>query len=388
MMHVEVHSPAWKGVASAPRLSIVVPTLNEEDNVGELLERIEASLPDVPHETIVVDDDSNDGTRAVALDRGTNLRLVHRTDERGLSSAVLEGFRRARGEYVCVIDGDLQHPPEAIEDLLSAAMWSDADLVVGSRYAPGGAVDQFPVPRRAISAVSRGLARFALPLVRDHDLQDPTAGFFLVRRDRLNLAAIEPRGYKILLEILHSCPIEDVREVGISFQGRPNGHSNATVATGRRFLGQLAALAVDAAPNRRFGKFALVGAFGVLVNLALLGGLTELAGLHYFVSAVIAIETSILSNFALNDSWTFRDRRTGRWWHRLARFNTVSLGALLLNLAVLTALTEGLHLHYLLAEIVAIGVSFLANYEGNLTWTYITSSPSEIEEPGRLPWML
>lgn len=364
-----------------PRLSIVVPTLNEEGNIGELVRRLEATLAGIDHETIVVDDDSTDRTRAEAKAAG-GVRVLHRREAEGLSSAVLDGLRVAEGEFVCVMDGDLQHPPEAVLDLLAQAHDEGVDLVVGSRYVTMGEVRGFPPSRRAVSQGARVLAHAASPTVRARGLEDPTSGFFLVRRSVLELDAIEPRGYKILLDVLHACPIREVREVGITFRGRSGGQSKMTLATAVAYLHQLASFAFRAPANRRFAKFGLVGATGVVVNLGLLAALTEILGVHYLLSAAVALEVSILSNFTFNDLWTFRDRRPGRWWNRLGRFNTISLGALFVNLLVLALLVEVLAMHYLAAELVAIGVSFLANYAGNISWTYVTS-----EDPATLPWL-
>lgn len=361
---------------------MVVPTLNERENIGELVRRLEASLDEVEHEIIVVDDDSHDGTRSEAQAVDAPLRVLHRREAEGLSSAVLDGFREAEGEFVCVMDADLQHPPESVPELLAETADPDVDLVVGSRYTPTGEVQGFPARRRAISQGARLLARLASPVVREHGVQDPASGFFLVRRSVVDPDDIEPRGYKILLDLLHACPLREVREVGFVFQGRASGQSKVTMTTGATYLQQLALLAAGSEANRRFAKFGLVGATGVLVNLSVLALMTEIVGLHYLVSAVIAIEASILSNFSLNDLWTFRDRRRGRWWHRLARFNTVSLGALFVNLLVLSALVEGFEIHYMLAEVVAIGVAFTANYAGNLSWTYVTS-----EKADRVSWL-
>jgi dolichol-phosphate mannosyltransferase len=368
---------------ACPRLSVVVPTLNEGENIGPLLHRLEQHLSAVPHEIIVVDDDSTDGSRARVREAHPDVRLIHREHERGLGSAVKRGFEAARGEHVCVMDGDLQHPPEAVPDLLDQARWSQADVVVGSRYTPGGEVVDFPLGRRAVAGLARGLARVASPKVRNWGLRDPCSGFFVVRRDVLDLGALEPRGYKILLDVLHACPVEQVREVGIEFRSRPEGESKLSSGTAWAYLRQLAQIAAGQGPNRRLARFALVGLTGVVVNLALLAGLTEVAGLHYMASAAVAIETSILSNFVLNDVWTFRDRRFGRWWERLWRFNLVSLLALVVNLGVLSLLTEAAGLHYLASEVVAIGVGFLANYQGNLSWTYLPTTSRDVDP---LPW--
>lgn len=369
----------------SPRLSVVVPTVNEAATIGPLIRRLREELADIGHEIVLVDDGSTDGTRRHARRADPDVRIIHRRGERGLGSAVKRGFQAARGELICVMDGDLQHPPDAVPKLVDTATWTEADVVVGSRFAATGETVGFPLHRQVMARAARLMARAASPKVRGWQLTDPCSGFFVVRAEALQLDQLSPRGYKILLDVLHHAPIDRVEEVGIRFGRRPEGESNLSSATVGAYLRQIAAIAADAEPNRRLAKFALVGLTGVLVNLALLAGLTELAGWHYLASATIAIEASIVSNFALNDAWTFRDRRYGPWWRRMVRFNLVSLLALAVNLGVLSLLTEGAGLHYVVAELVAIGVGFLANYQANLSWTYLPER-SDIEDPERLPW--
>jgi dolichol-phosphate mannosyltransferase len=365
----------------SPALTVVIPTLDEAANVGPLLRDLDRVLDGIDHEVLVVDGGSSDGTPERARASSPTCRVLEPGEGTGLAASVAAGLREARGEHVCVMDGDRQHPPAAVVDLLRAARWREADLVVGSRYAPDGDDPGLDGGRRALSAVARRGIAALLPSVREHGLTDPTSGFFLVRRDAVDTQALDPTGYKILLEVLETADLDVVEEVGYTFRRRAAGESNLDrermAATG----GHVLRLAAADRGNRRMAQFGAVGLLGVVVNLAVLAGLTELAGLHYAASAAVAVEASILSNFALNDAVTFRDRRQGTWSGRLGRFNLVSLLALGMNLAVLTGLTEAAGLHYLLSEAAAIGVAFLANYHGNLAWTY--EAPEA--EGGRLP---
>jgi dolichol-phosphate mannosyltransferase len=123
----------------------------------------------------------------------------------------------------------------------------------------------------------------------------------------------------------------------------------------------------------RFVKFCLVGASGVLVNMGLLWLLTEFAGLFYLLSAAISIESSILSNFMLNDAFTFPDRRSKgvkNLLRRLLKFNTVSLAGLGMNMAVLWLLTDILGVYYLLSNLCGIALATLWNYIVNFWWTW------------------
>lgn len=211
--------------AAPPRLSVVIPTFEERDNLLPLVARIAAACRGaaIPFEIIVVDDDSPDGTAAEAerLAALYPLRLIVRKSERGLATAVLRGFEAARGEVVAAIDADLSHPPERLPDLARPALDGAADMVVGSRYVGGGAIDpRWPLRRRLASRVAIALAR---PLLRG--LRDATSGFFCVRRSLLAGLAFRPLGYKIALEILvRACPAR-VREVPIDFRDRERGRT-------------------------------------------------------------------------------------------------------------------------------------------------------------------
>lgn len=353
---------------SAPLLSVVIPTYNEEANIAPLLQALQSVLGSVAYEAVVVDDDSKDRTAASAREAGA--RVIVRKGERGLATAVVKGIREARGQYVAVMDADFQHPPEAIVALLAKAMDEDADLAIGSRYAQGGSEGNFGAIRRVISWGASTIGKLALPPIRKFKVTDPMSGLFLVRRAAVDLDTLRPQGYKILLEILGRCRLGKVVEVGYTFQDRRGGDSKLGAGVMAHYLAHVARLGWDHPENHRAARFALVGASGVLVNLLLLWLLHGQLGLHDLLAVPIAVEASILSNFLLNDRFTFHDRRHDHAVQRLAKFNAVSLLALAINFVVYAAMTRGFGAHYLLAQLVAIVVAFGANYLGNLHWTY------------------
>jgi hypothetical protein len=227
-----------------PLLSVVVPTRNERGSVTELVERVAQALGETPYEIIFVDD-SDDDTPAViqqAMGVDGRVRLVRRAPEErqgGLSTAVIAGIHRARGKYICVLDGDLQHPPEALPALLAAA--ADADIVVASRYLPGGSSAGLSGPHRLL--VSRGSKLLAGALFRRvRRCSDPMSGFFLFRRDVVAGVDLQPVGFKILLEILVRGQWTRLTEVPYAFGERTAGESKATAEQGRAFLRHLALL--------------------------------------------------------------------------------------------------------------------------------------------------
>ncbi len=218
-------------------LSIIIPTYNEADSLPLLCEQLAATLQPDTYELLVIDDDSPDQTWRIAeeLKAQYPLRVLRRENTRGLSSAVVDGFRLAEGELIAVIDADLSHPPELLPSLLEQ-MKDNIDLVIASRLVDGGGVDHWPWYRRLLSWGGRMLAR---PLT---EVKDIMSGYFLVRREVIQNATLVPRGYKILLEILVKGNIGQLVEVPYRFKSRELGASKMTLETHLSYLRQLAHL--------------------------------------------------------------------------------------------------------------------------------------------------
>jgi len=308
-------------------VTVVVPTYNEGPNVAELVRRLADALGPGTEggraapggiEVLFVDD-SRDDTPAViervAATAALPVRMIHReVPEGGLSGAVVAGLRAAAGERVVVMDGDLQHPPEMVPALLETARDTGADVVVASRYTgrgdAGGLDGRY---RRWVSKASGLLARSMFP-VKLRDVSDPMTGFFVVRPAAVDLTALRPRGFKILLEILARQRLAVVEEPFV-FGERFAGRSKATVANGMRYVQQLTLL--------RFGRlspFALIGAAGAVLNLAILAGL-QAVGVHYLPAVIWANVVTIVINFLLQERFVFADLRDGAhgFWGRFVR---------------------------------------------------------------------
>jgi dolichol-phosphate mannosyltransferase len=238
------------GPQPVPKLAVLVPARNEAANIEELLRRISAAVTGIPTEIVFVDD-SDDDTPAVirssARRRGASgcqISLIHRRgDQRtgGLSGAVVNGLRAANAPWVCVLDADLQHPPEVIPRLLAATERDGADLAVASRYCGTGRRDGLGPARALISTACGSVAKLLFPL-RLRGVTDPMSGFFLVRRSALLLDELRPRGFKILLELLVRDDGLRATEVGYTFADRHAGESKGTVREGLTYLGSLADL--------------------------------------------------------------------------------------------------------------------------------------------------
>src|SRR5947208_12811001 len=234
MFRVSAKRPAMTDLSGpAHSVSIIVPTLNEEENIAPLLSQIIACA--VPfREILFVDDHSTDATRDMirALGRSQSIRLIEQDGtELGLAGAIMSGARAAQGEILLVMDADLSHPPERIKDLLAPLFAGTADLVVGSRYVKGGSTPGWPLWRRM---VSRAGAALAYPLTGVHDSM---CGFFAIARSRLLELAPRTSGFKIVFEtIVRGGDMLRVREIPITFRDRARGKSKMSFSVALRFF--------------------------------------------------------------------------------------------------------------------------------------------------------
>jgi dolichol-phosphate mannosyltransferase len=233
-------------------ISIVVPTYNERERLGDLVEAIFAAYraERIDGELIVVDDNSPDGTGAVAdqLAARYRIRVVHRAGKLGLGTAVIEGFEAATAPIVGVIDADLSHPPSLLPRMLAVMQSAGADLVVASRYVPGGGTRNWEKSRLVMSRIACIMARGLTPI------RDATSGFFLIRRELARGVRISAGGFKICLELLVRSRPRVVVEVPYVFVGRTAGESKMNLKEAMGYLHQLRALRSFVAEAPRLGQ--------------------------------------------------------------------------------------------------------------------------------------
>ena len=343
------------------QLSIIVPTYNEAPNVAELVRRVTDAVDGIDAEMIFVDD-STDATpetiREVAASAALPVRLIHRAARTGgLGGAVMEGFTAAESDTCLVIDGDLQHPPEAIPALYERFRRGDVDVVAASRYGVGGTSGGLSDRTRIlVSNVSTALTKAMFP-IRLREVSDPMTGFFVIDRRAIDPAAIRPRGFKILLEILARQNLRTA-EVPFGFAARHAGESKASLRQGMHFITQLTAL--------RFGKmslFAVIGGIGALVNLAIMWGLIQL-DVGYVVAAIIAAETTIIGNFLLQERFVFHDMRDAAsgGWLRFAKSFSFNNAEALIRIPVLALLVETWHISAVFAAAITLVVAFVVRF--------------------------
>jgi dolichol-phosphate mannosyltransferase len=224
------------------RFSLIVPTFNEAENILPFMTSVKAALGDYPFELIVVDDNSPDGTWRLVGEFSTShswTKLIRRTEDRGLSSAVVRGIAEASGEFLGVMDADGQHDERILPQLV-AALEGGAELALGSRRVPGGGMQDWPWYRRVTSSVATGMAKLFLGV----RLSDPMSGYFALRRSVFERCrkALKPRGYKILLELAYKGHPTKVVDVPFVFKDRRAGVSKLTGAVVVDYLRMLVSL--------------------------------------------------------------------------------------------------------------------------------------------------
>jgi dolichol-phosphate mannosyltransferase len=350
---------------AGPELTIVVPTLNERDNVGRLIDRLDRLLDGVDWEAVFVDDDSADDTAEHLRNLGRadrRIRCIRRFGRRGLSSACIEGILSTSAPYTAVIDGDLQHDETLLPRMLEILKTGQTDLVVASRYLETGAADGLSARRRLLSRAGVWLARVLLQA----DITDPVSGFFMVRSEVADAAA--PRlsgvGTKILIDLLASVPGSlSVTELPYRFRGRSAGNSKLDLFTVFEYLALLAEKASSGYLPSKFLLFGAVGASGMVVHLVVLRLLLAAADTGFVVAQSTATATAMIWNYFLNNNLTYRDYRLVGWaaLRGLLSFMAIcSLGAIVNVLVArdLYAMTQ----MWLFAGVGGAAVGALLNY--------------------------
>ncbi len=310
-LEAQTVQPVAQPAAGPVLLSVVIPTFNEAQNVREMVSRLDAALKGIAWEAIFVDDNSPDGTAAEAKALSAvddRVRCIKRLGRRGLASACIEGIMSSAATYIVVIDADLQHDERILPQMLSSLTNDSADLVIGSRYVPGGSADAFASSRASFSKLANKIAQMLLGV----SVSDPMSGFFMMRRDRFERVAgeLSSIGFKILLDVMVTERGHlRVVEVPYEFRARLHGESKFDAQIGLEFLGLILAKLTRGVVDPRFISFALVGALGLAVHLLVLLIALRL-GTHSFpIAQSLATLAALASNFLLNNMLTYRDRR-------------------------------------------------------------------------------
>lgn len=368
-------------------ISIVLPTFNESRNIVAVIQELDdvlGRLEGVSYEILVVDDDSPDRTWERALSYAakhglTQVRVMRRQGERGLASGVVRGWQAARGRILGVMDADMQHPPEVVARLFAAIM-DGATVAVGSRGVDGGGVSDWSLARRMVSRGAQLAGLMIIPEVIGR-VSDPMSGCFLVRRSALSGVRLNPSGYKILVEVLARADVPRIAEVGYVFRERQLGSSKASMKIYLEYLQQLMQLRCALLAKSPFMRFCLVGSCGAVVDMMVLYLLSDPAMLHWGLtrSKVIGAELALISNFLMNDAWTFAaqvgaNRSARAKFQRFLKFNALCGIGIILNIGILNLLFNRLEINRYAANAIAIVLVTLWNYTLNLKLGWRTAS--------------
>lgn len=356
-----------------PELSVVVPAFNERDNLVPLTTALAGALAGLDYEVVVVDDDSPDGTGALArtlAQQDPRIRVIQRIGRRGLSSAVIEGVLATSSPFVAVIDADLQHDERILPRMLQKVREEQLDIVVASRHAADGGMGALPSDRVKLSNAGRRM----FELISRSRVTDPMSGFFMMTRvffDEVShsLSAI---GFKVLVDILASArrPVR-VGEVGYQFRSRAHGASKLDIVVELEYLELLVDKLSGGWIPPSYFLFGVVGTAGMAFNFAAAALLLRVWGLEFLEAQAIGALVTVGFNFFLNNIVTFRAMRMRgvRLVMGLTGFYVVCSAGLLAQLAVASAL-QRLGAHWVPATLVGIVIGSVWNYAiaARLVW--------------------
>lgn len=379
--------------------NVIIPTYNESGNIIPLVERLHKvdsdAIPNYRLEILVVDDNSPDGTGELVSKVKRRLPRLHliKGNKQGLGKAYIRGFRHAlkkiKPDVVVMMDADFSHDPKAIPKLLKA-IDRGGDYVIGSRYTSGGSIPgNWPLRRILNSRVANFVATKVGGI--DPRIKDISGGFKAIKTSALKNIALDEikiHGYAFQMLLLNEFVKRGFKvvEVPITFNEREAGVSKMRIADIVEFL-KCAYQLSPSSPFKQLLKFGVVGLSGIAVNLLALYMLKNYTGLPLIVSSALAIEASIISNFILHTSYTFRsevDWQSGikpahllrqSLFKKLAAFNAATLGMAGVTLIMFTFLNKYGGVHYLLAQTLAIAAAFIGNYWISRRYIWRASEP-------------
>ena len=372
-----------------PQLSIIIPTYNESQNILKIIKSIKENILDIKTQTIIVDDNSPDGTGKLVDDYISNVKkaaghtvdIIHRKTKTGLASAVIKGIQHATGDTIVVMDSDFSHPPQIIPKMIESLKQYQCDIVVASRYAKGGAINGWSIKRKLVSKIATLIAKKGLGV----NTNDPMSGFFAFKKNIIKELNIDAIGYKILLEILVKTKNVTVKEIPYTFQDRQYGSSKLSVKTILDYYKSVWKLYRHGKEHEeqekrssvkfiyKAARFYTVGASGFAVNylisLLFAGGISDMWYLH---ANVIGIVASITTNFILNKSWTFGDRdfRIKKTMSQYGKFSMFSSLGALVQLGMVYFLVDSAGISYPLALILAVSTAAFGNFVLNKKFTF------------------
>jgi dolichol-phosphate mannosyltransferase len=349
-------------------VSVVIPTYKEARNIPVLCEKINSvmTLVGMTYDIIIVDDNSNDGTVEAVnpIKKKFNINLIVRLNEKGLSSAVIEGLRHTESDIVVVMDADLSHPPKKIPELVNDILNNKAEFTIGSRFVKGGSAPHFNAYRKLNAFISKMLAR---PFTK---ATDPMAGFFAFPRKILkDFNSLNPLGFKIGLELIVKTNPKKVTEIPIQFQERLYGESKLSIREQINYILHIKRLfEYKYKMLSELIKFGLIGGSGMIVDLFFVFLSCDLLSIQFRIARIIGFMFALTSNFLLNRRFTFSHGRDGNIRKQYLFFFIVSLAGFSVNWLISVYLHENtgfFYYHYLFAAFIGILAGMVINFTGS-----------------------
>jgi dolichol-phosphate mannosyltransferase len=364
-------------MSAAIRLSIIVPTFNERDNIPVLIGKLEDALKELAWEVIFVDDNSGDKTSEVVRKiaaRKPNVRCLLRIGRRGLSGACIEGMLSSSAPFVAVMDADCQHDETCLVKMLEILEKDKADLAVGSRYATGSKTGDFSKIRLAGSRISTLLAKSMLGI----ELSDPMSGFFMIKREKLTplVPQLSSQGFKILLDIVASARGQlRIAEIAFVFGTRAHGQSKMDSLVAMDLLGLLVAKFTHNFLPVRFLYFLLIGSLSLIVHLLILKIELQVLNVGFIKAHAFAAFLSAASNFFINNQFTYQSHRlkgAKKLLRGLRRSYTYGSLGIFVNVATASITYQAIPVWWLAASVGAI-MGFMWNYFMSLGFIWRTN---------------
>ena len=361
-----------------PIAAIVMPTIDEEQNLAILIPAIfnlQTHITNYSLHLIIIDSSSTMNTKTLVSSIQNKHPFLHyfHFNQLGLGNAYLYGFQQAlhlKASVVFQMDGDFQHSPSQIPKMLTL-LQKGADVVIGSRLMAGAAIKNFSLYRRFLSVFGNYLIRFLGGL---YSVADCTSGYRCIKASILakcSFGFLSTSGYafqsSLLCELMRHT--SNVIETPITFDVRQFGQSKLRFKDQWEFLLNIPKIRFQ--QHREWIKFCLVGGTGVVVNLASYIFFTRYFEMSAYLGSALAIELSILSNFLLNDIWTFgQSSNKNYFFKRLCMFHIVSALGGLLNYGLFYLFMSFLHLSDILSQFLGIFGGVLVNYNLNALYTW------------------
>lgn len=361
------------------KICFVLPTYNEEENIENIIKQIlEKAVHQNAHtfSILVVDDNSSDDTQSIVkrlISLNQNIHLIS-GQKKGLGDAYKRGFAFAlddlNADLIFQMDSDGQHDASLIPNFINH-IEEGKDVIIGSRFIEGGTMPDFSFYRLLLSKVGNLLVRYVGGITQ---VRDCTSGYRAIRASylkELDFSYLSTRGYSFQSSLI--CDLAwrgaDIFEIPIEFSSRKGGDSKLALRDQIEFLLNIPRLGFR--NTKDFIKYSLVGMSGVFVNLGLYTLLTRYYEVSELLAPLISIESALISNFILNNFWTFGKRTTqSRIRVRFLKFHIASGVSALINYSVFLTLFLVFQLYDILANLIGIALAAIVNYLINSNWTW------------------